>query len=148
MVDLFHFRTSSSDVVALDSTGDKATFAFPRPIQIARLAVISSTAVTFGSGLTIEFDKRPTAGSDTGRGAADVGTITVAAAADIAQGKGVYKALTTPVVILPGEEVVAQVTAAMTAGDGRISLEFDELPFQQRSPKAGEDYLVNMTASS
>ena len=159
MTELYHSRIIDSGQVALDSTGDKYSFVPGKPTRIYRVAVIATTAVTYGTGLTVKGDLQPTAGSATGRGDADVFEITSPAA--FAQGEGIYKQVGTPgtpgagavaavggttgFLVLPGQAVVFEVSAAMTAGDGHIVLHVDELPWQTSSPKTGFDWLVNMT---
>ena len=80
------------------------------------------------AGFTIAADHRVTAGSDTGRVNAAVGTIS--ATADVGQGKGLYSEPATPFQVDPGEQLVFEITdAADTAGTGYIWVEYSELPF-------------------
>lgn len=104
----------------LSSTGDKAIWTpTGLPATLRRIAVIVTTAVTTPAAV-ISLDLRPTAGSNTGRVTGGVGTLTVPVASP--QGRVVYKALNTT--LLPGHEVVVNVTTATGAGvvDVRLDL--------------------------
>lgn len=103
-----------SSVDALDATGDAAdTFKVTVPITVVAVGVIATVACT-GTNAVVKFDKRPTAGSDTGRGDGDVGVVTLP---DPVAG-AVTKNNITPQDFDPGDEIVPQVTTAATAGDG------------------------------
>jgi len=58
----------------------------------------------------IKFDKRPTAGTDTGRGDGDVGVITKTAAN--VQGKTFYAAPAAAITVDAGDEIIVDVTTA------------------------------------
>lgn len=62
----------------------------------------------------IKFDKRPTVGTDSGRGDGDVGVLNLTTAHT--QGKIVYK-FGLNVLITPGQEVIAEVTDVTAASD-------------------------------
>jgi len=75
------------------------------------VALITNDIAATGA---VSFDKRPTFGSDTGRGSGDVAVLNLTTAHT--GGKAVYK-LPTPILIKPGEEVVAEVTDVTGAAD-------------------------------
>jgi hypothetical protein len=116
-------------VLSLDasSTGDKGTWLpLGMPTTLRRLALTVTTATTGAVG-TLSLDLRPIAGSNAGRVAAGAGTLTIPTG--LAAGQVLYKALT--LTVKPGQEVVFNVTAAMTAGimDARLVIEpLPEIP--------------------
>lgn len=136
MPDFMHF-TEVSAQISVASTGDKFTFTPGNPVDIVRWGIIADVLIDVGVGATVKADFRPTAGSDTGRGDGDVGSITTTV--DIAQGDGLYTETVSPgqtgktlqtFRVDPGEQVVFQVTdAADTAGTGHIFIEFRQMPF-------------------
>ena len=96
----------------VDTVGDKATFTIAHKCVVKRVqCVITSTDA---GGGTIAFDKRPTAGSDTARGNADVGALTVPASNQ--QGKVIYRENATLVTLVPGDQVVCEVLTDPGAG--------------------------------
>lgn len=104
----------------LSATGDKATWnPSGLPATLRRLAVVVTTAVTTPAAV-VSLDLRPTAGSNTGRVPGGVGTLTIPSASP--QGRVIYKDLNTT--LLPGQEVVVNVTTAAGAGvvDMRLNL--------------------------
>lgn len=115
-----------STTVTVASTGDKKTFAIPFNCTVLRVGFIVTAAFTVTAAV-IEFDRRPTPGSDTGRGAGDVGILTAPTAAQ-AIGRTLYDDV--QVDLKGGEEVVVEVTTAATAGDG--------IPFLEIVPRAEE----------
>ena len=136
MVDNMHL-TEVSAQISVATTGDKFTFTPGRPVDIVRWGIIADVLIDVGVGMTIAADHRITAGSDTGRVNAAVGTITDTD--DIAQGDGVYTENVSPLItarptetfrVDPGEQVVFEVTdAADTAGTGHIFIEYRQIPF-------------------
>lgn len=70
--------------LALSSTADIYTFTLPRRCQVTEIGVVD--IVNAGSdAYTVKFDRRPTAGSDTGRGDGDVGTLTSVASPTVGE---------------------------------------------------------------
>ena len=100
----------------VSGTGDDFTFTPAFPCDVWGYVAVVSTKIegsAAGAAPVIKVDKRPTAGSDTGRGDGDV----VAAATlplNTAAGKGIYKILSTPVALNIGEQAVVEVTTAAT----------------------------------
>ena len=127
-----HVEASAS---ALTSTADIDTFTPTMPIEVFEFGVVITTDLTASDNLIIAADKRTVAGSDTGRGSGDVGTLTIAAASSGAVDAGdvILCRLATPVVVLPGEQVVIEVTNAVAAGDGFAFINYRQLPRGDRS---------------
>lgn len=96
----------------VDSTGDKVTFTFARSAQIIRVGIVV-TGTDAGGG-TIVFDKRPTAGSDTSRGAADMGSITLPASDQ--QGNFLYEEPSSELTVAAGDQIVCEVTVDSGTG--------------------------------
>lgn len=106
----------------LSATGDKATWTpSGLPATLRRVAAVVTTAVTTPAAV-VSLDLRPTAGSDAGRVTGGVGTLTVPAASPL--GRVVYKALNST--LLPGQEMVVNVTTA--AGAGVVDVRLDLVP--------------------
>ena len=101
-----------ASAAALSSTGDKGAFAPGMVPHIVRAVAAVIKTVPAAAGV-LKFDKRPTAGSDTGRGDGDVAVINLATSHTA--GTVVYKDGLNAL-IKPGEEVVAEVTTATGTG--------------------------------
>lgn len=97
----------------INAAGDKATFSFAYNAKIVACGLI--VRGNDAGGATVAFDKRVLAGSDTGRGAADIGEITIPASNQ--QGKYLYEDLSdSGIEVAAGDEIVVEVTAeAVTA---------------------------------
>jgi len=93
---------------------DVGIFIIPVKCQVI-LAGVTVTEVCAGSSTTpvVDFDKRPIAGSDVDRGAADIAHLVLGTAAD---GEAIYDEAGVGTVLEPGEEVVVQLTVAATGG--------------------------------
>lgn len=104
-------RLLVADGVTLATTGNKAFFtAIVRPFKIRAVAVAINAAP--GDAGVLKFDKRPTVGSDTGRGDGDVAVLnllTTHAAGNVIYKEGL------DVLINPGQQVVAEMTDASAA---------------------------------
>ena len=91
------------------------------PIRVIRVGVlITETVDSTGGSPVVQFDRRVTTGSDTGRGTADVGSVTIPDTT--AAGKYVWSdAIKIDLDI--GDQVVPQITtAATTAGECHYSI--------------------------
>ena len=96
---------------SLNSLADITTWSPTVPHKITMVAlVIDNDVAATGQ---VKLDKRPTAGSDTGRGDGDVSIINLTTAHT--QGKVVYQNVN--VTVNPGQEVVVEVTDITGAGD-------------------------------
>jgi hypothetical protein len=92
------------------------------PEVIRGIALVVTTATTGPVG-RYDLDKRPTAGSDTARGTADLGFITIPNAA---QGVVIYKELNGK--LIPGQQVVVELLTATTAGAVDVIILFEISP--------------------
>ena len=97
----------------IETVGDAAAahiFNVMRPITVVRVGVlITEVVATSSTDGIISFDRRVLTDSDTGRGDADVGQVTIPDTTAV--GKTVVDA-GTPVDLDPGDQVVPQVTTA------------------------------------
>lgn len=115
--------------LAMGTTGDKATLTVPFNCEVRRVFVLIQGTDANATAGVVKFDKRPTAGSDTGRGDGDVGTISKTASLN-EQGKYLYEDPTSHIALKEGEQVIVQVTTAQGA-----ALAFTAGIVIQRSPE-------------
>ena len=111
-----HNFTQNTTVDVLTSTGDDYVWSPGQKVEIiAALDFISVQTGNDPAGLTalVKWDKRPTVQSDTGRGDGDIVSMTYPTTA-VPVGSFVYKELTTPIVLYPGEQAVREVTRLAT----------------------------------
>lgn len=144
-----NYHVEHTALLAVDSTGDKATFAPGSPIEVIRWGIIAFALIDVGAGVIVKADKTNSAGT---RGDGDMGSIT--STSDIAAQDGIYTENVSPGVtahptephkLIPGESLTFQVTdAADTAGDGYFFVEYRKLPFVGDA-NAPVDDLANMT---
>mgnify|MGYP003581392445 CR=1 FL=1 len=105
---------------AFTSTGDKLYWSPGlQPVLIRGWSLTVTTAVTSADPVTVNIDKRVTAGSDTGRVADIVGSITLPGGT--AAGKCYYKR-GFQAKISPGEEIVVECTDAAVACNATVVL--------------------------
>src|SRR6476659_10181564 len=118
-------KTTGEDVVDLTTTDDKALWGPVCVPHIIRMAAVALNATPGDSGV-LKFDLRPTRGSDTSRTDGTVATINLATTHTFAAGSAqpvVYHYPTTPIIVYPGQEVVAEMTdASASVTAARISL--------------------------
>lgn len=108
---VLHFIGSSAD---LTMTGDKLVVTALEDINLFEFGLVVTTAITGGSDpLTVVVDKRPIAGSDTNRGAADIGSGIVNTSVNIA-GDIIRKFISYQ--LKKGEQAVVEVSNAAAAG--------------------------------
>lgn len=112
-------------IADLSSTGDKVTFTPAFPSEIVEFGVIITTALV-GTGLVLKVDKRPTAGSDTGRGDGDLGTCTPGVAA--AAGAVIRSRPNNPGLVNPGQQAILELTTGGSSGAGIGFIVFREKP--------------------
>lgn len=96
----------------LDTAGDKATFTIPQKCEVLRAQLVVTS--TDAGGGTVKFDKRPKAGSDTGRGDGDVAVLTIPASDQ--QGKVLFEEPSSHIILEAGDQVVVEVTSDPGAG--------------------------------
>ena len=101
----------------LSAAGDKLVLSPAVPIEVLEFGFLLTAAVddTAGDGMVAKLDKRPTAGSETGRGDGDAGvmTLTQAQADALEAGEVARSRPDSPALIYPGEEAVLQLTDAV-----------------------------------
>ena len=90
------------------SPADVAVFVIPFECVVDHVGAVV-TEVCAGSSATpvVKFDKRPTGGSDTGRGDGDIGELKLLTTA---QGKYIYDLVARKTILYPGQEVMVQLT--------------------------------------
>lgn len=146
--------------VSIATTGDKASFAPTKPVNVLRWGIIATTTFTGAPVITMDF--RPTISSNTARvtGATSGGVDTAGGTltpGTLAAGKGRFRNVRqaaasglsstgTPaasgIQVQPGQELVANVGTAAGAGAGVFFWEFEELPAQ------GVAWTTNMTVAA
>lgn len=117
-----HYTLRAADVWT--TTGDDAVWDVLGPITVVRIGAVVTTAVVSTGNVVIDFDKRVTTDSDTGRVTDGVGQLKVATATGV--GKVVYKDVR--VNLDAGDQVVVAVGTAAAgggaAGGGRYFFEY------------------------
>jgi hypothetical protein len=121
------------DALGLDmdqAAGDLGFFIVPFQCQVVLAgAVVTETCAGGTTTPVVAFDKRPTAGSDTSRGAADIGNFVLSTTA---AGKVMYDKVAVGTVLAPGDEIVVELVTAATgtskAGHIRPFLLVEYLP--------------------
>ena len=113
-----HLFIDYDDVLGVDAdqgAADVARFVVPYKCQVVLAGlVITETCAGADSTPVVAFDKRPTAGSDGSRGAADIANFVCGTTA---AGKVLYDLVAVGTVLQPGDEVIVQlVTAAVGVG--------------------------------
>lgn len=109
-LDLFVDYDDALGVDCDQSPADVGVFHVPFKCEVVR-AQLNITEVCAGSTSTpvVDFDKRPTLGDDTDRGAADIAHFVCGTTA---RGKVLYDEAALGTVLEPGEEVIVQLTTA------------------------------------
>lgn len=97
--------------LATNSTADIATFPVPYKAKVRMVWALVNGSSSHATAFVIKFDKRITAGSDTGRGDGDIGTVSKTAGSS-QQGKFLYEIPSTLVTVEEGDQIIAQVTTA------------------------------------
>ena len=130
----FNTMNGNDEVTTVTPAADKCILTPSKPIKVIRWGYIATT-VLGSSALVAALDFRPTAGVDTARVDAWGGTITPGHAT--ARGTGVQHTLTTgegdrdaPIpeaVVVPGEELVIQVTTVASSGAVYWFIEYQPL---------------------
>lgn len=112
--------TTGTSVLDLTSTGDKARWSPAMVPHIVRAVAIILNATPGDSGV-VKGDLRPTIGSDTSRTDGTVFTINLATSHTFTAGtvrKVIYHVPAAPVTVMPGQEVVVEVTDASASVNG------------------------------
>ena len=135
--------TAGADI-AVTSAADIYTFTIPCKCRPLRSGFTVGTTVSASDAPVIAFDRRPTAGSDTSRGAGDVGEVTLTTTS--AQGQVYYEdndggTNWTTTLLNEGDQVVVQVTTASdSTGGGGPWLMLEYIP-----EVAGNNTVMNET---
>lgn len=115
--------TLIASAVALTPTGNKGTWPVTGLAKtIRRISAVVTTATTAADPCTLSFDIRPTAGSDTNRVDAGVGTLTIPGGTVV--GTVLYKNVN--VTVRPGQEVLLRATDATAAGVATVGMTVEE----------------------
>jgi hypothetical protein len=94
------------------AAGDIGCFIIPFRCQVIMAgAVVTETCAGGTTTPVVDFDLRPTAGSDTSRGAADIGHLVLSTTA---AGKVMYDKVAVGTVLEPGQEIVFELKTAAT----------------------------------
>jgi len=117
-----NYLVDYDDVEGIDmdqAAGDLAVFVIPCKCVVEyAAAVVTEVCAGTTSTPVVKFDKRPTAGSDTGRGDGDIGHLILGTSV---AGKFVYDVAGRKTVLEPGQEVVLElITAAVGTPTGHI----------------------------
>jgi hypothetical protein len=116
--------TLIASAVPLTPTGNKGTWPVTGLAKtVRRLSAVVTTTTTAADPCTLSFDLRITAGSDTGRVDAGVGTLIIPGGT--VQGTVVYKNV--GVVVKPGQEVLLRATDAAAAGVATVGMTVEEM---------------------
>jgi hypothetical protein len=103
------------DLLGIDmdqGAADMGAFIVPFKCEVHEAgAVVTEACAGDTTTPEVDFDKRPTAGSDTDRGAADVGHLILSTTA---AGKVMYDKAGQGTLLYPGQEVVCQLAVAST----------------------------------
>lgn len=120
------------------SVADIFTFTPTFPVEIYEFGMVMTAGLTASDNVILALDKRPTAGTDTGRtvGVADLGTLTIAAASSGAVAAGdimISRPASGPFILYPGQQAVLNVTNSCTAGTGLPFINYRLLPAIDRA---------------
>jgi len=114
-----HLAIGYDDALGIDCDAaavDKGSFVIPYRCEVFLAgAVVCETCAGGTTTPIVDFDLRPTAGSDASRGAADIAHLILSTTA---AGKVMYDRVALGTVLEPGEEVVVELKTAST-GDGK-----------------------------
>ena len=109
------------DLLGIDmdqGAADMGAFIVPFKCEVVRAQAHVTETCAGTTTPVVDFDKRPTAGSDTNRGAADIGHLVLGTTA---AGKVMYDKVAKGTILYPGEEVVFELkTAAATGPAGHV----------------------------
>jgi hypothetical protein len=107
--------TGISDVLGADmdqTPADLGSFIVPFKCEVIEAGgVVTETCAGASTTPVVDFDKRPTAGSDSSRGTADIAHLVLGTTA---AGKVVYDKVAIGTVLYPGDEVVVQLATQAT----------------------------------
>lgn len=113
-----NMQKETATIADLSAAADKLTFTPIVPCEIVEFGVIITTVVVASASTVFKLDKRPTAGSDTGRGDGDLGTGTFVSTLVKTAGSVWRSRPTNPGVLLPGQQAILELTTGATSGAG------------------------------
>ena len=100
--------------IDIDQTAvDLAVFAIPFKCSVHEAGVLVTETCAGTTPGVVDFDLRPTAGSDSSRGAADIAHLLMGTTA---AGKVLYDKVAVGTILYPGQEVVVQLTTQPVTG--------------------------------
>lgn len=109
------YKIDYDDVSGIDcdqTPADMAVFLVPFKCEVVEAqCIVTETCVGATTTPVVAFDKRPTAGSDTNRGAADIGSLALSTST---AGTVIYDKAGVGVTLTPGMEVVCELTTSAT----------------------------------
>ncbi len=150
-----HLTEAWGTTVDVGSTGDKASWAPGRPVNIVRWGFMVHTNLVSGASFAMTLDHRPTIASDTGRTNGSVaagvdtagGSITLTGNANAGKGRYHNVVAANGFHVDPGEEVVFEVTDAATSGAVFLFIEYQALPFvgDGTATESDANRIFNMT---
>lgn len=112
-----HLAVDYDDALGIDmdqGAADMGVFIVPFRCEVYLAgAIVTETNAGGTTTPIVDFDKRPTAGSDASRGAADIAHLVLSTTV---AGKVMYDSVAKATVLEPGQEVVVQLTTAATGG--------------------------------
>ncbi len=115
---LLHLIVDYDDALGVDmdqSAADIGVFDVPMKCEVIEVgAIVKETCGGDTTTPIVDFDLRPTAGSDTSRGAADLGHLVLATTP---AGKVMYDKVGRGTILYPGQEIVCQLTTAATGSN-------------------------------
>lgn len=111
-----HLAVDYDDLAGIDmdqTAADMGSFIVPFKCEVFLAGLVVTETCAGTTTPVVDFDKRPTAGSDTDRGAADIAHFVLSTTA---AGKVMYDEVGKGTVLEPGQEVVVQLTTAAATG--------------------------------
>jgi hypothetical protein len=112
-----HLFIDYDDVLGVDcdqTPADVGRFVIPFKCQVILAGLVVTETCAGGTTTPVAvFDKRPTAGSDGSRGAADIASFVLSTTA---AGKVIYDEVAVGTVLNPGDEVIVELTVQATGG--------------------------------
>ena len=127
------YDSVNSGVVAI-SAANGLTFAPDEPVQIIRFGCIVTIATTVAASIITGNHQAAGGGALVPSGAGDLGSVTVPISV---AGKGFYKQMASPFLVLPGEQVQLVSDGGATAGSGIVFAHFKRMNFQNYTVDRG-----------
>lgn len=114
-------QKEQATVADFSSTGDKLTLTPAVPIELVEIVIVVTTALVAADAMVVKADVRPVAGSDTNRTDGTAGVMTLTATEATADAGDVIRCrIENPISIVPGQQLMLELTDAITSGAGII----------------------------